>query len=364
MAVKMRRVLKNAVILEGRELEPAKGYLVIEDGVIREIGSGRAPYKNALDLKGGIVSPAFINAHIHLGDSIAPDLGAYMPLLKRVGKGGLKYEALTEREVKLKNAIKASLSEMFWSGTTCFCDFREGGSKGVRLLRSLVMHHGAVILGRPDEDEKPEDVLRLADGIGISGMADYGEDELDAMAMAAKKGGKLLGVHAGELEDDVKRALELKPDFIVHATIASAESLEACAESRTPIVLCARANAMSAVGLPPMDEIFAKTMVAIGTDNVMVNSPNMLREVEFIFKTIRGVKKDHEFDAVEVLKAATFNGRRILGLEDNSLRPGNRADLIIFNRRKYIYDPILAVIHRYEAADIRGVVVGDKFFGR
>ncbi len=358
----MRRVLKNAVILEGRELEPTKGYLVIEDGIIKEIGSGDAPKNGAFDVKGGVVAPAFTNAHIHLGDAVAPDLGAYEPLLKRIGKDGLKFRVLEEKKGELKAAMESSLNEMFWSGTTCFCDFREGGSKGVSQLRSAVKDQKAIILGRPDGDEKPEDVLSHADGMGISGMADYDEDELKTMADSAKKSGKLLGIHAGELEDDVKRALELKPDFIVHATNASADAIQACADSHTPIVLCARANAMSAVGLPPMEEIFSKTTVALGTDNVMVNPPNMLREAEFVYKVMRGIKKDPGFEAADVLRAATFNGRDVLGLEDNSITPGNRADLIVFENRKYIYDSILAVIHRYEAADVRGIVIGDNFF--
>lgn len=360
----MRRVLKNAVILEGREMEPVKGYLVIEDGVVRDVGAGRAPFKNAFDAKGGVLTPSFTNAHVHLGDSVALDMGAYEPLIRRVGKGGLKFRVLEEKKGELKEAVNASLREMFWSGTTCFCDFREGGSRGVRLLRSAVKNQRAVILGRPDGGEKPEDVLKAADGLGISGIADYRKDELNAMARAAKKSNKLLAIHAGELEDDIRRALELKPDFIVHATNASPESLEAIAESRTPVVLCARANAASAVGIPPLGELFTKTTVAIGTDNVMVNSPNMFREMEFVFKTTRGIKKDYTFEAGGVLRAATFNGRDILGLDDNSITPGNRADFVVFNRRKYIYDSLLAVIHRYEASDVRGIVLGETFFRR
>jgi len=359
----MKQVFKNAVILEGEELEPIEGYLVIEDGIITEVGSGDIQDKDAFDEKGGIIVPAFTNAHVHLSDSVAQDLGAYEPLLKRIGKGGLKFKAIEEKKTELKEAIGSSLDKMLWSGTTSFCDFREGGSRGVNLLRATVKDQKAVILGRP-KGEKTEDVLNISEGLGISGMADYSEDELKAMADAVKNRGKLLGIHAGELEDDIERALELEPDFIVHATNASPEALEACAESKTPIVLCARANAMTGVGLPPLEDIFSKTTVALGTDNVMINSPNMLREMEFVYKLARGMKKDHTFEASHVLKAATINGRRILGLDDNSIKAGNRANFIIFGGRKYIYDPQVAVIHRYEASDLRGIVIGNNFFRR
>ncbi len=362
--MRMKRAFKNAVILESHDLEPTKGYLVVEDGFIKDIGHGRAPFKNALDMKGGIIAPAFTNAHLHLGDSIAQDLGAYEPLINRVGKGGLKFKLLAEKTRELRDGIRASLREMLLSGTTSFCDFRESGSMGVKLLRSIVKDQEAVIMGRPDGEERAEEVLDYADGIGISGIADYDSKELREMAAAAKREGKLLGIHAGEIEDDLKKALALKPDFVVHATNASAESLDACAKARVPIVLCARANAMGAVGLPPLSEIFSGVTVALGTDNVMINSPNMLREMEFVFKSLRGMSRDHAFQAKEVLLAATLNGRKILGLGDNALIAGNRANFIIFKWRKYIYDPILAIIHRYEADDIRGIVFGEKLFRR
>ncbi len=360
----MRQVFKNAVILEGGDLEPTRGYIVLEEGVIKEIGSGRVPYKHALDVKGGIIAPAFTNAHLHLGDSVALDMGAYEPLLNRVGRGGLKFKLLEETRKQLRGGILVTVREMMRSGTTALCDFREGGSKGVGLLRSVVKDMEAVILGRPYDGESAESVLGHADGIGISGIADYALEELKAMARAARKKGKLLGIHAGEIEDDVKKALALKPDFIVHATNASRESLEACAKARVPIVLCARSNAMSAVGLPPLEEIFSRVEVALGTDNVMINSPNMLREMEFAFKSLRGMSRAYSFQAKEILLAATLNGRKILGLDDSALKPGNRANFIIFKRRKYIYDPILAVVHRYDADEIRGVVLGEKLFRR
>ncbi|MEE8167911.1 MAG: amidohydrolase family protein [Candidatus Hydrothermarchaeales archaeon] len=356
----MKRVFKNATILEGEDLEATRGYLSVDGGYITEIGSGRCPYKHAIDLKKGIVFPAFTNAHVHLGDSIAQDLGAYEHIADRVGKKGLKFEILREKDERIRTAMRASLEEMLKLGVTTFCDFREGGTHGVRLLRRLVKHHEAVILGRPNGDLSA--VLGEADGIGISGVADYPSRELHAIAKEVKKRGKLLAIHAGEVEDDIRDALKLEPNFIVHATNASRESLEACFEAKVPIVLCPRANAMLAIGIPELRDIFSNGLVALGTDNVMVNSLNMFREMEFTFKVLRGLSRDHEFQAKEILKAATLNGRRMLGLESNAIQEGARAIFIILRRRNYIYDSILAIIHRYEGCDIRGVLVGDKFF--
>src|SRR3990172_1941143 len=83
----MRLVLGNATILRGGELEPTEGFLVIREGLVEEVGEGKGP-RGWIDLKRGIVSPTFTNAHVHLGDSIAQDYGAYRRIEERGGAGG------------------------------------------------------------------------------------------------------------------------------------------------------------------------------------------------------------------------------------------------------------------------------------
>lgn len=350
-------ILSNAAILCGEELEIVKGYVAVKNGVIEEIGEGRAPYRNATDTKRGIIFPAFTNAHVHLGDSIAQDIAAYEHIGRRVGREGAKFKILREKESEVGRGIRRSLNEMLSLGTTAFCDFREGGVKGVRQLKSVLpKKHDAVILGRPDGSV--EKVLKNCDGIGISSVVNYSPEELKKMSRAAKKSRKLLAVHAAEVGDDVKVALELKPDFLVHLTNAGEKSLQKIFASKIPVVLCPRANAMLGVGIPRIKEIIENTSVAFGTDNVMVNSLNIFREMEFAFKAARGLSKDYKFDARKILAAATLNGRKILGLKSNAIQEGNEANFIILGNRKYLYDPVLAVVHRYEASDIRSVVKG------
>jgi cytosine/adenosine deaminase-related metal-dependent hydrolase len=357
----MEMIFSNASILAYEEFEITRGYLVVEDGVITEIGEGKAPSKDATDLKRGYVIPSFTNAHVHLGDSIAQDIGAYEPIKKRVGKGGIKFEAL---EGNVVPGIKASVREMISSGTTAFCDFREGGIEGIREMKQCLREdQEAVVLGRPDGDDIAK-VLKNCDGIGISSVRDYSEEELRRISKAVKNTGKILAVHAGEVEDDVEAALKLKPDFLVHLTNAGKNSLSLVFSSKVPVVLCPRANAMLGIGLPKLKEIFENTMIALGTDNVMVNSLNMFREMEFTFKVVRGISRDYKFDGKKILEGATINGRKILGLESNAIQEGNKADFLILRRRKYLYDPILAVLHRLEIQDIRGVVKGSRCIKR
>ncbi|MEE8403032.1 MAG: amidohydrolase family protein [Candidatus Hydrothermarchaeaceae archaeon] len=349
--------IKNATILAGEELEPVEGYLTVEDGRIKELGSGRCPYKNAIDVKRGIVFPSFTNAHVHLMDSVAKDVAAYEPIGKRVGKGGVKFQMLEEKRKEVPAGMCASLREMASGGMGAFCDFREGGLSGVKIKAHVEEGPAGVILGRPGGGDISA-VLRECDGIGISSVGDYTEEELKDMCTVTRKGKKILAVHAGEVKDDVKEALKLRPDFLVHLTNASEDSLDEVFKRRVPVVICPGGNAMLAVGLPNIKELFENATVALGTDNVMVNSPDMFREVEFTFKVARALSRDHKIDAKTVLKAATLNGREILGLEKHAIKEGNVADFVIVKRKKYLYDPVLAIIHRLVAGDIRGTVRG------
>ncbi len=358
----MRRVFGNAVVLAGEELEPVHGYLVVEDGVIAEVGEGN-PGRSYTDLKRGIVCPTFTNAHTHIGDAYARDIAAYRSISERVGRGGVKFELLKD-ESRVELGMRSALEEMLACATLCFADFREGGVRGVELLSRVAESSPvrAVVLGRPDGDSA-EEVLEHCEGFGISSVADYEFKELLRLRRLARREGKLFAVHCSEVRDDVEEVLKLEPDFVVHTTNAGEESLAELLERRIPVVLCPRANGSFAVGLPKVKEIVEGTLTALGTDNVMANSLNMLREMEFAFKLARGLSRDHRFEAREILKAATLNGRKILMLESNAIEEGNPASFAIFRNNNYIYDPVLGIVQRFETSDIRAIVSGDTVLG-
>jgi cytosine/adenosine deaminase-related metal-dependent hydrolase len=347
----MKTILKDCTILCGHDFEAVEGFLVMEDGIITEIGEGNCNYRGAMNLKGTILCPSFTNAHIHLGDAVARDLGAYERIEARVGPGGVKFQVLEQQKDQVPAGIRDALEKMKAGGVRAFCDFREGGVEGLKQVPPIPEGMDAVVLGRPDGD-RIEAVLDRCDGIGISSPADYSEDELKDISRTARRMGKLVAVHTSEVADDLEAALVAKPDFLVHGTHLSGESLEVLKRKAIPLVLCARANAMLGVGLPRIKELFDRTAVALGTDNVMVQEPDMFREMDFVFKLARGQEGDPAFEAVEVLRAATTQGRRILGLRDNAIIEGNQASFITIKRGKYIYDPVLAVVHRAGLNDI------------
>jgi cytosine/adenosine deaminase-related metal-dependent hydrolase len=182
--------IQNGTLLYGEDLLPAVGNLFIQDNEIVEISDGRARGK-VIDAKGCLVAPALINSHIHLGDSVARDVGDGASLDEIVKPpDGIKHRILSETPREdLINSMKVSLQEMIQTGTTTFVDFREGGVEGVEILKEAQedIPIRAIVLGRQDSflDKHAtksqlvtdiQKILKISQGVGLSGFGEV-EDE-------------------------------------------------------------------------------------------------------------------------------------------------------------------------------------------
>ena len=306
--------IENASILMGPELEHVeRGYIEIDGGVIKDTGQGRSRAAKKLDGSGFLVMPAFINAHTHVADSIGKDIAAGKKLDDRVHPVfGIKKKILEgSAPAHLAAFVRASAVSMLQKGITAFADFREGGPEGVRLLKAAiaVLPIKCVTLGRvdhysdptsggglsQDDLEKAGQVLEIADGLGISGANENPDTALAQYRKAA--GNRLVAIHAAESKETVAFSLEhtgrreverimqhLQPDILVHMTHANDAEL-ALVAGRAGIVVCPRANGVIGAGLPDVAAMLRRgCLVAIGTDNVMLNSPDMFRELDYLWK--------------------------------------------------------------------------------
>ncbi len=316
-----REYIVSGPIIYGDDFEVRDGYVVVSGPRIREVGFERCDP----DIQ-GLICPAFINAHTHLGDTIVKD-PPFMPLVDLVAPpDGLKHRILGSASPEtIASGIRSSLGAMRRTGT-CHCiDFRENGVSGVRLLRDAAGRK-ATILGRLAPGDTIEAVLDVADGIGISSTRDLPAGAAEDIAEKTKKTGKIIGIHAGELNrDDIDTAIDIMPDFLVHMAQAIAPDIRKAADRGIPVVACPRSNAMTGVGLPPLKKMReAGITLALGTDNVMLNAPDMFREMEWADKLFL-------HDDAYVLRMATLNGARLARLNKGSILPGKDADFLVFD---------------------------------
>ncbi len=356
--LKKREILLSGIIIYGDDFEPLDGYVAIRDGIIKEVGVGRVD----ADFE-GIICPRFVNAHIHLGDSAFKD-PPFLPLSDLVGPDGLKHRFLAQTERSLLvEGIRRSLLQMQATGTCAFADFREGGPAGVELLLEALQEVPLIasILGRPDEGKT--EIHESCWGRGISSTRDHDPWLLEESVKLARGRGQWVGIHAGEwvaseretgegTAEDIASALALDPDFLVHLCRASDADLKQVADAGVPVVVCPRSNLVTGAGLPDVRRMAELGItVGVGTDNVMLNSPNMFDEMQLISRALL-------HDDRQVFKMCTLNGAKIMGIDHRvgCIREGMEGRMMVLdgnsNNLWGSLSPLSSVVRRARPSDI------------
>jgi cytosine/adenosine deaminase-related metal-dependent hydrolase len=408
-----RHILQGGSVLAGPEFEVLDpGYLVIEEGRITEMGAGRPSDRSGtvLDARHGIVVPAFINGHTHVSDGVIKEVGFgrdYWDVI--MPPDGVRHRALRETAPDdLAAGIGDALDCMLASGTLTFADFREGGLEGVQALKRAAADRPvrAVAMGRfrgypPQAVADLErnagrlsdsalvevrSVLDVAEGFSLVSANDVTDEALAQVAALVRERGRLLAVHAAEAPGyrtisvsrtgraDVPRILDhLRPDFVVHLTSATEDELDTVAKARVPAVVCPRIQGVMGLGVPRFDWMLERGMlVALGTDNLMLCAPDLLRELEYSSRVVRALRKSATYpSARQLLQMVTVNPARILGRarELGSLEPGKLADVVVFDARspnlRPVRDPVATLVNRADRHDITAVLrEGRVVYGR
>ncbi len=320
-----------------------------------------------------VIIPGLYNSHTHMGDCFLPDGAIGMTLEDGFFRpDGYKYRQLAtiSREEHLKHIV-AHLQYMARTGTVCHIDFREQGLYGVELLREASEISGvkSIILGqfaelpflhtqleRNEASLSAEDLetlkrtLHKADGFSESTMNDLTGPAWRQIKKLTHSMEKLRAIHCLENEGyrelsmkisgrgDLERALELlDPHLVIHLTVANEDEIKLLADSSTTGVLNPRANAILGLPLPPVSSLmFAGINLLLGTDNGLLNSPNMFAELDFTYKLAKSQYRNPLHPKpVNILKMATSNVRLALGgVFYGYLDEGLPADFVVldFNR--------------------------------
>jgi len=342
----LKDMIVNVSFLAGEDMGLVEeGFICVEDGFIRELGEGFEG--GGVDYRDYLVVPGFFNSHVHLGDSFALEGVVGLGVRSAVGPGGRKwvlYEGVSEYLVL--DGVRGSLEYMKKLGTTFFADFQEGGKKGINMLQAACESTPLKkkILGR---DIK----IDTADGLGLNV---YNLEQIPQ-----DRGDKIIAVHAGEEEGEITLALDYKPNIIVHATCASDEEIDRLAESKTDVVVCPRANAALKVGFPPIRKLIdAGVRVSLGTDNIMINSPNIFREMEYLLKYSQ---INEPLTPLEVLQAATVNAAETYNINSGVIEEGRAADLVYLDKSsvslRHSRDILASVVSRCSPSDISKIMV-------
>lgn len=303
-----------------------EGYVCLENGVITEISEGRCPEE---PLAEGLIVPPMVNGHTHCADG-GLDIPKGIGLEGLVGPGGLKHRYLAETSpLTLAENIRNYSDLSYSNGIGTFIDFREGGVEGSKLLRETVP--GSFILGRPISEEfDPEEIdeiLKYADGIALSGIADVPRSYAEAVADHTHRQGRMFAIHASEkVREDIDVILSLSPSFVVHMASSERSDLLRCAEEDIPIVICPRSNRFFGLRPPVAMMEECNNVTILGTDNAMIGSPDLRSEAKEYHSLLIAQKGNVN----GLLDTMVSNGRKLLyDVKGIGLRTGNKADVSI-----------------------------------
>ena len=324
----------------------------------------------AIDKGARVLIPGLYNSHTHMGDSCMPDGATGLTLEEGFFRpNGFKYRRLAQisRGEHLPHVVN-HLRYMARTGTVGHIDFREQGPAGSELLREASRLTGveSVILGQfsgvpfdaaalsanaaplpPEARRELEAVLRVADGFSESTMNDLTDEAWREIRALTQGLGKLRAIHCLENagyrdvslartgRGDLARALELfDPHLVVHMTVAQPEEIALLAARKTTAVLNPRANANLGLPLPPVRALMESgANLLLGTDNGMLNSPNLFAELDFTYKAAKSQYGDAvRPDPLAILRMATSNiGPALGGLGPGYLAEGLPATFVVLD---------------------------------
>ena len=389
-------LLKNISALIGENLDFISNVdIQIKNDKFQKINSNiqSTSKKDTIDCEGLLLIPGFINSHTHIADSIGKDITLNSTVNQKIHPMfGIKSKILknTSNEY-LSTFMKNTCHSMIQKGITTFVDFREGGLDGAILLKKVAddLPIRTILLGRLDFHQSTSEIkknspfpkekirelpslLKICDGIGISGANEHSTSVLHSYS----KTKKLRAIHSSETIESVQkskritgksetlRALSLKPDFLIHMTHASKKDLDATSKKTRGIIICPRANSSLSEGIPDIEKMQnAGCLLGLGTDNVMINSPDMFREMDYLWKVTMGIKKKR-IDPKEILKMATVNAGKILKKEIGIIQTKKIADCIFLDKHALdlepMHNPYASIVHRASQSTIKAVMIGGK----
>jgi len=314
-----------------------KGYVSVEDGIVT--GTYTTPEVEP-SLK-GLVIPRPINAHVHSGDRGIKDM-----VRRHLKKGrslnnivappnGIKHRHLENTDDdQLILDMTIYIKEAFAAGCGGIVDFREGGIRGLRILKQAAgeIPIRAEALGRPAglsyDPVELNAILDRCSGISVSALCDWEPSELEKVAkhVHGKKG--RFALHASEnIRENIDDILELGPDFLVHMVKGTDSDFQRLAQENVPVAVCPRANALFGLKAP-MDKLVRNNVeFALGTDNAMSATPDIFSEMGYTLRHhSRHINPDRLWHGQQLVGKKIINGQQTL-----SGTTGERADFLVLS---------------------------------
>ncbi len=392
-------------VIEGGDIMIDGGKILAIDRAVRDWAV------TAIDGRGMIALPGFVNGHLHLWQPALRGIAADWTLDHYFGELIGKIVRLYEPRDAFIGNLAGALDQLNGGVTTLFdwCHIVNTPEHADAALDGLlesgiraVFGYGTPMWLFGTREPHPFDASRMrrarlaADDARVTmALAIRGTDFAPGTAETDIRFARDLGLPASfhvacaklgprpqPLTDLARQGL-LGPDIsLVHANFLAADEYRAAADAGASIVITPEAEMQMGLGLPPTGAArTAGVRVGLGTDVVSAAGADMFTQMRFLLQTHRALanKVFHDREtmpprldltAEDVLRIATIEGARCHGLDGRigSLAPGKEADLILLRRSDLnlaaARDPVAAIVLHAGVANVDTVIVGGEVLKR
>ena len=369
----MRTLLKNARILKMTGEDIFFSSIVIENDRITYIGEAYdkyGPFDIVRDCKGNLLMPGFKNAHTHSAMTFLRSKADDLKLQEWL------FGFVLPREEKLRKKdvyelAKLAYLEYLTSGiTACFDQYyfplesgRAAEEMGMRIVLLGTYNKDNVDLpGLFNQINSQDGLVKYCFGVHAEYTLEKGE--LEKVVEATHEMRSPFFAHICETEQEVKECYERRGMSPVaffekmgaydyggggyHCIYFSDEDIEIFKRHNCSVVTCPGSNTKLASGIAPICKYLERGLnVAIGTDGpASNNSLDMFKEMTLLYSLQKIFMKDASaLPAYEVLKMATVNGAKAMGLVDSDvLEVGKKADIIEIDLSRPNMQPINNIV--------------------
>ena len=370
----MRTLLKNARILKMTGEDVFFSSIVVTDDRITYIGEAYdkyGPFDIVRDCKGNLLMPSFKNAHTHSAmtflRSKADDLklqdwlfGVILPREEKFRKNDVYELAKLAFLEYLTSGISACFDQYYFPLESA----RAAEEMGMRIVLIGTYNKNNVdLIGRYKAFNDKDGLVKYCFGVHAEYTLEKGE--LERVMEASHEMKSPFFCHIAETEKEVKECYERRGMSPVqffekmgaydyggggyHCCYFSDEDIEIFKRHNCTVVTCPGSNTKLASGIAPISKYLEKGLnIAIGTDGpASNNSLDMFKEMTLLYALQKVTLKDPTvLPAYEILKMATVNGAKAMGLDDcDVLEVGKKADIIEIDLMRPNMQPLNNIVN-------------------
>lgn len=405
-------IVNGRILIQAGEVDLlSSGYVGIKDGVIKDVGAMSAlPQKasalQTLDASKSLVMPGMVNTHNHAAMSLFRGLADDLPLMTWLNEHIFPAEAEFVNPEMVYWCSKLSAAEMIMSGTTTVADgyFFEDSAAEAFIDSGLraVAAQGVVDFPAPGVPD-PADNIQVATEF-IEKW--YGKNRLITPAIfchspytcdpeTIQKAKQLacrnkvpFFIHVAETRDEVEQIKDRygvtpvqhlanlgvldSASIAVHCVWLTEEDIEILQQTDTRVSTCPASNMKLASGVAPVKGMLEKGIaIGLGTDGCASNNDlDLFKEMDLCAKLHKVEHLDPTvLPATQVLKMATIDGAKVLGLDSEigSIAIGKRADIVMVDLKSPHLTPFYnadILVYGATGTDVSTVIIDGKIVMR